>query len=612
MLGEVTFALLGTLFLLTGLRTFLSSLYQVLFGTLPNNTIGAIAFAIFAAAALAPLLARMYGQRRGVGIAALVLGLATAAGALVRIAPVDLVLSAIAVVSGTWWLALLHASRPVGKPSPLPAGVPLAIVTDFALRHAFRTIPVVDLPISASLPLVLAGVLVFIAAGLATISEARSWTSPGVRGALALTALPPLLMVGETGLTNAAQVALAAGLGLGPEPARATQIGALTIGLGLAAGAIILTRDLPRRPIAAAALVLGAGLMWLHVPGLSLVGGALGACGLIIGASALVTPSIAGKGGLATALPLAVGWVLFVAIGFALHAFYATPAVWIATAAVALVLLLTPPVLGPRIGIGAALLVAAIAIVIPIVTLFPFRAPELAPEQATFRLMTYNVHQGFDVGQVPSLDALTDTIAREAPDVLVLQEVVRGWVIDQQHDVLSVLAERLGMQYVWQGNIGDLYGNAILTRMPMTDVRRVSYAKEPAARHQQRGALLARISGVLVIVTHLDEHADSSDVRQRQVRELLRAWGEVSPAVIVGDLNALPASLEMDLIAQSGFSDLALQAGANEGTFPSDKPIERIDYVWGVGLTGAQAHTVASTASDHRAVVVNLTRAAGR
>ena len=119
---------------------------------------------------------------------------------------------------------------------------------------------------------------------------------------------------------------------------------------------------------------------------------------------------------------------------------------------------------------------------------------------------------------------------------------------------------------------------------------------------------LAAGMGVLFIVTHLDEHEDSSAVRQRQVRELLRAWGEVSPAVIVGDLNALPASLEMDLIAQSGFSDLALQAGANEATFPSDKPVERIDYVWGVGLVGAQAHTVASTASDHRAVVVNITR----
>lgn len=608
MLGEVAFALLGVLFLLTGLRTLLASLYQLLFGNLPTNTIGAIAFAIFAAAVLAPLLARVYGPRRAIGFTALALGLMTVLATVSRVAWLDLLFSGIAVIAGCWWLALLHASRPGGRPSPLPVAIPLALVTDFALRHAFRTVPVVDLPLGVAVPLVLAAALVFFAAGLATIAEARSWTAPNFAGALALAALPPLLMVGETGATNAAQVALAGGLGFGPEPVRATQLGAVAVGAGLGTGAVLLSRDIPRRPFAAAALLVGAGLMWLHVPILSLVAGSAFACGFLMASSALVAPTAESRGGIVTALSLAVGWVLFVVIGFGYHAFYATPALWVATAGIGLALLAAPAVKGPRISLGAAVLVAAIAVVIPIVTLLPFSPPAGAPERASFRLMTYNVHQGFDAGQVPSLDALTETISREAPDVVVLQEVVRGWVIDGQHDVLSVLAERLGMQYVWQGNIGDLYGNAILTRMPITDVRRVSYVKEPAVRHQQRGALLARISGVLIIVTHLDEHADSSDVRQRQVRELLRAWDGASPAIIAGDLNALPASLELDLLAQSGFSDLALQAGADEGTFPSDKPVKRIDYIWGIGVSGSQAHTVASTASDHRAVVVNVTR----
>lgn len=612
MLGELAFALLGLLFLLSGVRTLLGSLYHLLFGVLPNNTIGAIALGLFAAAALAPLLARVYGPRRAIGFTGLALGACTVLATLSRVAWLDLALSAVAVVAGTWWLALLHASRPGGRPSPLAVAMPLAVVTDFALRHAFRTVPIVDLPLGVAVPLVLAAALVFLAAGLATIADERSWTAPGAAGALALAALPPLLMIGETGATNAAQVALAGGLGFGPEPARATQLGAVAVGAGLGTGAILLSREVPRRPFAAAALLSGALVMWLHVPILSLAGGAAFACGLLIASSALFAPGAPSRGGILTALALALGWVLFVGIAFAYHAFYATAALWIAAGGVALALLAAPAVQGPRIGLGAAVLVAAIAVVVPLATLVPFRAPAEAPEQASFRLMTYNVHQGFDAGEVPSLDALTETISREAPDVVVLQEVVRGWVIDGQHDVLSVLAERLGMQYAWQGNIGDLYGNAILTRMPMTDVRRVPYAKEPAVRHQQRGALMARIAGVLVIVTHLDEHADAGDVRQRQMRELLRAWDGASPAVIAGDLNAEPASLEMDLLAQSGFSDLALQAGADEGTYPSERPERRIDYVWGIGVSGSQAHTAASTASDHRPVVVNVTRVSVR
>ena len=73
--------------------------------------------------------------------------------------------------------------------------------------------------------------------------------------------------------------------------------------------------------------------------------------------------------------------------------------------------------------------------------------------------------------------------------MLCLQEVVRGWMIDEQHDALSVIAERLGMQYVWLPNIGDLYGNAILSKYPMSDVKRVHYA--PGARHQPPAAWCA-------------------------------------------------------------------------------------------------------------------------
>ena len=116
---------------------------------------------------------------------------------------------------------------------------------------------------------------------------------------------------------------------------------------------------------------------------------------------------------------------------------------------------------------------------------------------ATFRVMTYNVHQGFDAGNVPSLDGLVETIAREAPDVLVLEEVVRGWMIDGQHDVLGILSARLGMSYVFGPTIGDLYGNAVLSRYPMTDPRRVAYAKEPGARYQPRGVLLVTVAVIV-------------------------------------------------------------------------------------------------------------------
>jgi endonuclease/exonuclease/phosphatase family metal-dependent hydrolase len=216
------------------------------------------------------------------------------------------------------------------------------------------------------------------------------------------------------------------------------------------------------------------------------------------------------------------------------------------------------------------------------------------------------VHQGFNAGQIPALDQIVATIAQESPDVLVLQEVVRGWMIDEQHDVLSVLAQRLEMYYTYLPTIGDLYGNAVLSRYPMEVTKRVPYAPGPTMRNQPRGALFVRIGDLLVVGTHLDHNSDGTFVRQDQVRTILREVGDATAVVVAGDLNAQPGDIEMQLFDQAGFTDLGQQAGP---TTLGEDPPRRIDYVWGRGVVGAQAHTTAENnlSSDHRGVIVNIT-----
>ncbi|MDO8562371.1 MAG: endonuclease/exonuclease/phosphatase family protein, partial [Candidatus Limnocylindria bacterium] len=189
----------------------------------------------------------------------------------------------------------------------------------------------------------------------------------------------------------------------------------------------------------------------------------------------------------------------------------------------------------------------------------------------------------------------------------VLQEVTRGWMINERHDLLGILGARLGMRVVFGPQIGDLYGNALLSRLPVSEIERVRYLKEPGLRYLPRGALLARVAGTVIAVTHLDHNADASRVRQDQVRTLLGAWNGRLPAIVVGDLNAPPGSPELKLLADAGFRDLAEQSGAVELTFPAGRPTERIDYAWGIGVTAAQAHVVATTAADHRPLVLNVT-----
>ena len=62
----------------------------------------------------------------------------------------------------------------------------------------------------------------------------------------------------------------------------------------------------------------------------------------------------------------------------------------------------------------------------------------------------------------------------------------------------------------------------------------------------------------------------------------------------------------MSLFSEAGYGDLGEPAG---GTTSEEPPRRRIDYIWGIGVIGSSPHTVmALGASDHRAVVVNVTK----
>ena len=287
MIGPAAFATIGLLFLLSAIHTFTATLYQSLFGKIPNTSLGGVAFVVFALSLLAGVVAGRLGPRRSVAATAAVLAIATIAVAAVRQEWIDLILSAIAVVAGTQWLSLAHSVRTADRGSPLPIAVPLALAIDLILRSAFGTIPMIASPLALAVPLALVGGLLFLASGIATLGDGIVWSAPTVRAALGLAAAGPLLLAAETGGLNGAQAALAGGLGRDGGPS--TQIGLLVVGLGVALGAIALARGLPARPTAAAAIIVGAVLLWLHLPIISLAAGAAFAAGIVIAASAITS-----------------------------------------------------------------------------------------------------------------------------------------------------------------------------------------------------------------------------------------------------------------------------------------------------------------------------------
>ena len=182
---ELTFGIVGLLFLFADVRTFSSTFQQTFFGA-PTTQQAIMATAVFLTSFLALVVAWRLGPRRALGASGALFVAATFLCTTSRNNAIDLVLSVIALAGGFWWLAFFHTSRTPDGTSPLAKAFPLALAADLALRATFRTEAVVDLPWGVAVGIVLVGALVFTAAGLIVIGVPRQWMTPGPRGLVGL------------------------------------------------------------------------------------------------------------------------------------------------------------------------------------------------------------------------------------------------------------------------------------------------------------------------------------------------------------------------------------------------------------------------------------------
>lgn len=232
--------------------------------------------------------------------------------------------------------------------------------------------------------------------------------------------------------------------------------------------------------------------------------------------------------------------------------------------------------------------------------------------QQTLRVMTWNIHHAEGTDGKIDLLRVSDTIRRENPDLVILQEVDRGTIRASGRDLVEELSALTKMNSVFGKNLdyqGGVYGNAVLSRFPI--VYKDNHVLPGAEKGEQRGALEARLRvgkhQFLVVATHLDHHPDPS-VRLAQIARVQEIVKKASlPAIVCGDLNSQPGSGEWKQM-KGNFQDAWEKAGKGEGyTIASGKPYARIDYIFvSREIKPVRAWVVPSEASDHLPVVADL------
>ena len=259
---------------------------------------------------------------------------------------------------------------------------------------------------------------------------------------------------------------------------------------------------------------------------------------------------------------------------------------------------------------------ALLLLILPLVALAMWKDVE-AIQGAGYpvRVMTYNLHQGFDVHGSHGLENIARVIQAEDPDIIALQEVSRGWVVNGSVDMLVWLSQRLEMDYVWGPAADPVWGNAVLSRLPIISSQNHRMPNNDMVRLDRAFLTVEVVVGggetIDVVATHFHSGDGDSAIRIPQAKAVLETVDKNRTSVLLGDFNAHPDHPEMLLFADAGFNDAFVASGATgDGfTYPADNPWERIDYVWASPDLEVRDLSVSdSLASDHLAVAATLYR----
>jgi endonuclease/exonuclease/phosphatase family metal-dependent hydrolase len=243
------------------------------------------------------------------------------------------------------------------------------------------------------------------------------------------------------------------------------------------------------------------------------------------------------------------------------------------------------------------------------------RTSSVPPIHRTLRVMTYNIHHGEGLDGKVDLARIAELIKREQADIVALQEVDKGVARTARRDLSAELAVLTGMTAVFSNNFhfqGGEYGNAVLTKFPMTSATNRHY--QMLRTGEQRGVLQLTLDvhgrEVVFMNTHIDYRPDDAE-RWLNVGEieLLARQYEGKPIILCGDFNDTPGSRIHARLAKT-FVDAWAEAGNGDGlTIPVLSPRKRIDYIWlskDCGFRTVEIHVPNSEASDHLPVVAEL------
>ena len=614
------------------LRLFMSSLLFYMREAREVSTVGVggVAFLCFLMVFLAPVVARGMGPGGVLQLSAAGLWAARIIIQFVDVAVVDFALSIAGAVLFLWAIpasaSLVSNGKRIDGGTWL-LGLLVGVALDTAIKGGFGT---VDLSwqnnVGADvIAVLLAGGLTGSAKIISIRSRGQKAQPPSNRGSLLLLALGPFLFLEMLYFQNIGQQT--ALIEWDQPGVLALIVASNLVGLALATIVMGLRRHRALILVPAATILLIVGLLAEQTGALAAVVMPIGHLMLVLLLASLASrngPELQGRRFTSVTLFSGVGMLVFLGAVFLYYAAYDI-SVGVPQRAI---------IIGAAVFIGVTVLVgtwgrsverprapfiwagrvAALLMLSPLILTITWSEPEVeAGDGLPVRVMAYNIHQGFGTEGGFELEEIARVIEVENPDIIALQEVSRGWLVDGSVDILTWLSQRLDMDYAWGHAADSVWGNAVFSRYPIV----LSENHEMPNNDDlslNRGFLWVEIDigeeePLRIVATHFHAGRDEGEHRIPQSEAILERWGGLSRTVILGDLNGRPGDREITMLEEAGLLDSFVDSGApGEGfTSPSDGPHQRIDYVWtSPDLKSTEFSSTRSQASDHFPVATTI------
>lgn len=233
------------------------------------------------------------------------------------------------------------------------------------------------------------------------------------------------------------------------------------------------------------------------------------------------------------------------------------------------------------------------------------------------KVMTFNIQHALDYQkQIIDFDLFINAIKKYGADVCGINEVRGDGPLEDYTDQTTAIADGLGFSSYFGEAIKvqetSPYGNAVVSKFPFKSVETFAIPdpkiKQGKHSFESRCVVkaIANIDGkdICFLICHMGLN---SSEQKNAVKTICSLLDEISiPVILMGDFNTTPDDKVLKPIQERLKDTDDFNPVKNHGTYPSDKPNEKIDYIFYRDLVCKRTETIEEIFSDHLPIIAEF------